>query len=120
MKKEEVNFIAEEYSILYREISMLDAVVELLSKDLYLCGITDYSFQELKADQFVVEAVDFINYYLKNHSELLRALLYRIDIKEEEIVQVFENSKSDQELSKGILKLILIRLIEKVLNRKKY
>ena len=99
--------------------SVFNSVIQQLEKDLMLSGFTHPSIDSKDAVLFVQGLKRFLNDCLQYDSEKLRALLYRIDISEKKINDLFLTESSTDKLEE-LVKLILLREIQKVLNRRRY
>lgn len=92
------------------------AVISQISKDFSLCGITNAI-----PSSSIIAAINTVNIIitelLMTDNERVRALLYRIDIKEENIVDLYNESTSTKDLATRITMLIVHRELLKVSNR---
>ncbi len=90
-----------------------------LEKDIALSGFT-VTFENASPETLVIELQEIIQELLNTSPEKLRAFLYRVDIKEEYLVQWLESKINDESISQLICFEVLLKELSKVKGRKGY
>ena len=102
-----------------KDKELLLKVGEQLIKDLNLCGLDgseltlDEPVESLRSLQILIE------HCLRTDPEKLRSFLYRVDLKEDELVQ-WSHQLNDKSLSEVLSKAVMLRELQKVLHRSNY
>lgn len=95
------------------------AVILQIIKDFNLCGIS-----HVVPDSNITAVIKAINSIiaelLMKDPERIRTLLYRVDVKEENIVDLYNDSASNEDMAVRITMLLVNRELIKVLKRDKF
>ena len=105
--------------ILLRENGLFESVVSQLEKDFNLSGYDAGRLDKKEVVKFVQSLNRFIEEELRHKPEQLRALLYRIDVREVDIVEMLGDF-NDKLMVRRLAFAILTRILEKIESRKKY
>jgi len=119
--KVEKKSIVIEFSLsVLKDLKHFDALVEQLAKDILLAGLDADDLTGDNPEDYINSLSLFLRENLRSNPEKLRALFYRVDIKESEIVSLFEPSLSNTRLLDELLKALIIRELQKIDNRMKF
>lgn len=99
---------------LFREIEVQ------LKKDILFSGLEADSLNSENVTDYINSLKEFIDVTLKIDPEKIRALFYRVDVNENEITDLFQDSTLNDDLLLKLTKSLLYREMQKIISRKKY
>ena len=115
-KNEIITFIVSDL----KDQKLFTELVEQLEKDILFSGLDVGSLNSESVKDYINSLNEFIETTLRINPEKLRALFYRVDVKESEITGLFQDSISNDDLILNLSKSLLYRELQKVISRKKY
>ena len=103
----------------FEDGNLFEKVVDQLTKDLYLSGLEASEVDCSSPITCVTSLNMFMLNCLRSDPEKLRGFLYRVDLREDEIVN-WSEQMNQEDFSKKLALGDLYRELQKVLDRKKY
>ena len=115
------NLPQEKYNLIkLRDDQLFEQVVSQLEKDIHLSAM-DASFLDKKGPLELLESLKlFFAGQLRRDPEKLRALLYRVDVREDEISRLVIESIGTSETISDLATSVIMRELQKVLTRQEY
>lgn len=115
------NLPQDKYNLIkLRDDQLFEQVVSQLEKDVHLTAM-DASFLDKRGPLELLESLKlFFANQLRHDPEKLRALLYRVDINEDEISRLIIESIGTSEMISDLATSVIMRELQKVLMRKEY
>ena len=99
---------------------LFNDVVLQLEKDINLTGIGHDGLKFQNPSQCLTSLYELIKSNLIHNPENVRSLLYRVDLDEAIFNQLLHSFESEEKFLNEVVKLVLMRELQKVINRGKY
>lgn len=116
-----IDILSAESGITFKKFNdVFQHVVIQLKKDMMMAGFESDKLIESDPDEFINSLASILEDVYRTAPERLRILLYRVDVPEEKITELFANESGESEMALKLTGLIVLRELQKVINRKKY
>ena len=116
---EKKNVVFDSSLSVLKDQDIFNELIKQLEKDIQLAGL-DADILNDNLENYIKSLKLFLGDKLRTDPEKLRALFYRIDIKEDDIVNLFFESESNDGLLNTLSKVLILRELQKISNRKKF